>query len=311
MLRFPILAVLFVIVFQIGSNASEQKSDSFRVVGYLPEYRMGTLHKWWEQSLTDLIYFSIEPKSTGTLDTSRLNEEALTKLREFSERSQVRILICVGGWGRSQHFASVTVDKASRSRFISNLKAFCKKHGFAGIDYDWEFPKGKLQKQGYEDLLIETKDAFRSDGLLVTVAVGHHQQLSPSAYKAVDYVHLMSYDSGQKHSTYDSSLADIERQFGFGVPREKLILGVPFYGRNMKDTNQAKTYSNIMKSFNPPANLDEAGGFYFNGVHTIQAKTRHAIKENLSGVMIWELGQDSFDDTSLLKAIQRTLADEL
>lgn len=42
---------------------------------------------------------------------------------------------------------------------------------------------------------------------------------------------------------------------------------------------------------------------YYNGVSTITEKTLYA-KENLGGIMIWELTQDSMDnDKSLLQAI--------
>ena len=42
---------------------------------------------------------------------------------------------------------------------------------------------------------------------------------------------------------------------------------------------------------------------YYNGVDTIAAKTRYA-RENLGGIMIWELTQDTSDpDRSLLRTI--------
>lgn len=306
------LTAFFVTSGQVsGSEKAESKHKSFRVVGYLPEYRMDTIHDSWGEYLTDIIYFSVEPKASGELNTSRLNEKALKQLRELAERHKIRILICVGGWGRSQNFPAVSKDRESRRKFIGHLQAFCKKYGFAGVDYDWEFPKNKLQEKAYSDLLVETKNAFRADGLLVTVAVGHNKRLSAAAYKAIDYVHLMSYDHGRRHATFDGSVADVKRHLKFGAPTEKLCLGVPFYGRNMKNRNEAKAYSDIVKTFNPAAKSDEAGGIYFNGIHTIQAKTRYALKNELAGIMIWELGQDTFDDSSLLQAISRTVINVL
>lgn len=47
---------------------------------------------------------------------------------------------------------------------------------------------------------------------------------------------------------------------------------------------------------------------YYNGVPTIEAKTKYA-RENLGGVMIWEVTQDSPDKAkSLLQAIGRAAA---
>lgn len=47
---------------------------------------------------------------------------------------------------------------------------------------------------------------------------------------------------------------------------------------------------------------------YYNGVDTITDKTLYA-KENLGGIMIWELTQDTQDaDKSLLQAIGEAIA---
>lgn len=145
--------------------------------------------------------------------------------------------------------------------------------------------------------------------MIVTVAVGHNKRLTADAYGAVDYVHLMSYDHGGKHATYEDSVADVERHLAFGVPREKLCLGVPFYGRNMKNRNDARAYAHIVTTDHPAAGVDEAGGIYFNGIDTIQKKTRYAMEHGLGGIMIWEIGQDTLDDTSLLRAVKRTVSD--
>lgn len=58
-------------------------------------------------------------------------------------------------------------------------------------------------------------------------------------------------------------------------------------------TDGASTYDDYWK------------GAFYNGINTIESKTRLAKKLGLGGVMIWEIGLDTSDDTSLLKAIDR------
>ena len=53
--------------------------------------------------------------------------------------------------------------------------------------------------------------------------------------------------------------------------------------------------------------MDEIAGYYFNSPQTVSKKTRLAIDKDLAGVMIWELGQDTQDDVSLLRAIHEAL----
>ncbi len=59
-----------------------------------------------------------------------------------------------------------------------------------------------------------------------------------------------------------------------------------------------------------PANAyayrDEVGAIFYNGIPTMVKKTELAIK-SFGGIMIWEITQDSGDDLSLLRAIERTL----
>ena len=69
-------------------------------------------------------------------------------------------------------------------------------------------------------------------------------------------------------------------------------------------------YSEIMTRYHPLPATDEVDNIYFNGIGTTQQKTCLAKTEGLGGVMVWELGQDSQDDTSLLRAIYQAATSE-
>ena len=76
------------------------------------------------------------------------------------------------------------------------------------------------------------------------------------------------------------------------LPPHLVTLGLPFYGRHVK-TGDWKSYEDLVQMHAPlEPDVDEAGGYYFNGPHLIQRKTRLAIELGLGGVMIWEVGQD-------------------
>ncbi|MEW6349900.1 MAG: glycoside hydrolase family 18 protein [Thermodesulfobacteriota bacterium] len=279
----------------------------FRIVGYLPEYRLKAIQSTWGEYLTDIIYFSVEPKETGDLDTSRLNERALRDLRALAPRKRMRILIAVGGWGRSKGFAAMATNETRRRDFVRRLTAFCTKHALDGADLDWEFPRGKEEEEAYCGLIVELAEAFRPERLLLTAAIRDQSRLSRDAYRALNYVHLMSYDRLGRHATYAHSIEGVERQLVLGVPKEKLCLGVPFYGRHVSDHADVRPYKNIVKNHRPVPDVDEVAGIHFNGIATIQRKARFARDKGLGGVMIWELGQDTTDHTSLLRAVYRSI----
>jgi hypothetical protein len=56
------------------------------------------------------------------------------------------------------------------------------------------------------------------------------------------------------------------------------------------------------------ADRDNVGNKYYNGRPTMRTKVRLAA-ESLSGIMIWELGQDSFTEYSLLETIHKKYTD--
>jgi GH18 family chitinase len=117
----------------------------------------------------------------------------------------------------------------------------------------------------------------------------------------------MSYDRQPRHSTYEQAVQDLRKFIDAGIPREKLILGLPFYGRKVTAPYEEATYADIVAKYHPASDVNEVDGIFFNGIGTVQLKTCHAMSKNIGGVMIWELAQDTMDKTSLLAAIKRAI----
>jgi len=276
----------------------------FAIVGYLPDYR--ALNSEWGRYVTDVVYFSASLRASGELDTSRLNAQTLAALREMSATYGTRIFIAIGGWERSQNFAAVATDSGLRTKAVQAITAYCLENELDGVDFDWEFPENAAERAGYVALLAEVRQALTPHHLRVSVALAAWQDLGDDLYAAVDRIHVMAYDHEGRHATFEQATGDIQAFIERGAPPEKLLLGVPFYGRDVRDFSTALTYAEIVQRHRPAPDVDEAGGVYFNGITTVQQKTRYALEQQLGGVMIWELGQDTADDTSLLEAIFRS-----
>ncbi len=277
--------------------------DGFVILGYLPEYR--TLNPEWGQCLTDIAYFSAEPRPDGTLDTSRLSDDTWRGLRAMKAEYGTRLHLTVGGWERSAGFASMTSNPNTRARFVQNLLAFAQEHGLDGADFDWEFPESGEEFENYIALLTEVKAAFVEHSLTVSVALSadNASTMDLSRFIVVDRIHVMSYDRGNYHATYNMSVEDLNTFTINNIPPGNLLLGVPFYGRRITEPHDAYTYQELLSLHHPPADVDEVDGIYFNSIGTIRLKTCFAREGNYGGIMIWELGQDTWDETSLLRAI--------
>lgn len=275
--------------------------DDFLVIGYLPEYR--DFEPSWGSCLTDLIYFSAEPDEDGRLDTRRVSPERLRIMREAKQTYGTRLHLSIGGYDRSEHFIEVIADWKSRRNFVDDIVKFCDANDLDGVDFDWEFPVGEFQTLRYVSLISDVRQA----GLIVSVALYPHEDIDFRAFIDIDRIHIMSYDHGSRHSTFEDAVHDLTSFEQAGFSPQQLILGIPFYGRRTTHPTTSSAYAEIVDLYDPGLGIDEIEGIYFNNVLTVKHKTCYARDHGYGGVMIWELGQDSRDERSLLRAIHQAV----
>eukprot|EP01063_Lacrimia_lanifica_P017908 TRINITY_DN24891_c0_g1_i1.p1 TRINITY_DN24891_c0_g1~~TRINITY_DN24891_c0_g1_i1.p1 ORF type:complete len:334 (+),score=115.32 TRINITY_DN24891_c0_g1_i1:57-1058(+) len=285
------------------------------VVGYLPEWRYlqwpghEQEYRWGAlcEHVTHLILFSIEVAGDGSLRAMDRfpNKYQLAMAKEQCQGR--KLLICFGGNARTHGFPQMVAGRNTRAAFLRNLKELVDEHGLDGVDYNWEYPKTPADWHGLEKLVKETR-AFFDDGMredfVITVAYypdGAQEPKIAAQAPYVNYFLTMCYDQPGEHATWAFTEKCVAR--AAPLPKEKVALGLPFYSRNVK-TGEWKTYEDLWKSKKGfGAEVDKVGDDYFNGRATIRRKTEYAIKEGLGGVMIWEVGQDTFSNKkkSLLK----------
>ena len=219
----------------------------------------------------------MEPRTDGSIDFSDAKSGILKKLTTLAKSKGVKVHLCVGGWGKSKHFSKMAANPVSRLAFVRNLTAFLQKHQLDGADVDWEHPKSKAEIEDFQKLLIDLKTGFRPHGFELSIAVaGWGTYLEPETIPFVDLILVMAYDQGTPHSSFSGAKSDMEHWVKQGVPKSKLVLGLPFYGRN--DKKNAMTYDEIVRRFKPSSDSDLAGGYHFNGPATIRKKTAHAAR---------------------------------
>jgi GH18 family chitinase len=285
------------------SRPAEASAGGFRITGYLPDFAGANFDPAWVQGLTDLLIFSAEPRNDGSIDLSRVKNMPWAKLRELKAKQGVRLILCLGGWGRSTHFASVAASEAKRNKLAADAAKLCLDEKLDGVDFDWEHPKDAREEAGYGALLEACRKAFAAHDLKLSVTIAAWQKLPRNAFAAVDTVQLMSYDNRGRHSTFEAAQTGVNALLWQGAPKQKIVLGMPFYGRNTANADQEMTYRQIVARYHPRPEADEIQSMYFNGPQTIRKKTTFALDSSLGGVMVWALGQDAPEEHSLLRAI--------
>lgn len=312
MKKFLFLTVLF-------CQSLFSLAQDFKVVGYYtptknPEEIQINL-------LTHINYaFAIPAKSGDTLLPIG-NPENLIRTEKFVHKNGKQIFISVGGWGIGDgggddtRFHKMAERAEGRHTFVKNIIAFVKKYNMDGVDFDWEYPdEDSPSADHYVALVTEMADALHKENKKLTAAVISYGKkgygTKNEVFEKMDWLNLMVYDDDfgpnyvVAHSPYSLAIKSldywlIERD----LPAKKATLGLPFYSKKGMG-NYGPSYKDLLKDGASPFDDYWKGAFY-NGMLTIEEKTKLAKKQGLAGVMIWEISSDTNDEWSLLKAIER------
>ncbi|XP_073845180.1 chitinase 8 [Musca autumnalis] len=276
----------------------------------------------------------------------------------------LKTLAAVGGWNEgSKKFSIVAADAAKREKFVTSVVQFLQKYGFDGIDLDWEYPgqRHKLEnkdRENYLQLLKELKEGLEPFGYLLTAAVGSIKASAEISYdipemmKYLDFVNVMAYDlhgpwdpvvginaplyPGPRDTTELAKQLNVDAIVKYwlsqGAAPEKLILGVPFYGRSFTLENpnnhqvgdahigrgMAGKYSvepgvvgynefceklqNEKSLWNLEWEADQKVPYAYNdrqwigyeNEKSLALKAYYVVKENLGGIMVWSIESDDF-----------------
>jgi chitinase len=301
---------------------------------------------------------------TTTNSVSGLADNPLSPLRgSFHQLQELkklypRMKILISLEGKASSFADAAQPEKRAAFVASCVDMFVRGHFAAGIDapgvfdgfdVDWEYPQQE-DVANYLALLQEFRkqlDALHP-GLKLTVAAGpsprmYHSVDFAEVAKVVDLVGLMNYDYSGPWRSETGFHAPLYSDHGgnadgtvrayedAGVPAEKLLLGVPFYGYSWKSVgaenhglfqpgeavHEDRPYryiqtiigsSTVYRDANAQAPWLYDGDTFWTYEDPVSArfKSTYAEQHHLGGVMVWELGEDS-SDGQLLKAVSAGL----
>lgn len=292
------------------------KTKTARVVGYLSTDNFGKMSLIPFCKLTHLNLSFANPDNTGNLIFDGDIDAVIAHVKGINPNIKISVSVA-GGVISAEQAAnwSFLIDKPeNRPAFIKKIIDFVELHKLDGVDVDLEWD---AVTTGYSGFVVELKNAIKIKNKLITAALPNNTRfanINNEALNAFDFINIMAYDMtgpwapdkpGQ-HSSFNDAKLGIEFWNKMqNVPKEKLTLGVPFYGYNFTDAVATSvTYSQMVASGNQFAELDELGKIYYNGRSTIEQKVQLA-SETTGGIMIWEIAQDSFDQYSLLDVIHK------
>ncbi len=290
----------------------------------------------------------------GYPDVDPANISGLNQLKQINPN--LKTIISVGGYSWSGRFSDVALSETSRAIFADSCVDFIVKYGFDGIDLDWEYPvsgglssnvKRPEDKHNFTLLLqtlrekLNAKEVQSGKHYILTFAgaagAWYLNNIEPTQVNQyVDYVNVMSYDLHGPWETYTNFNAplysenplkpnnisadkSVKEWILAGFTKNKIVMGVPFYGyiyQSVPNVNNgfnqiysgasSITYSKVVSTYLNASgykyyyNSDAKVPWLFNGSTFITyenelsmtEKAQYIKNNDLGGAMIWELSQD-------------------
>ncbi|HZY37359.1 MAG TPA: glycoside hydrolase family 18 protein [Mucilaginibacter sp.] len=350
-------ALLCVLVAALTGNLYAQTGKV--IIGYVGGFR-GLVNTSIIQpkKLTHINYAFVDVRNNRAWlhyeKTDTVNFRNLNLLKQ--QNPDLKILISIGGWTWSGKFSDAVLTDTSRQRFVASAVDIIGKYGLDGIDIDWEYPSipglaGNVYRpEDKENYVLLFKELRRQTDslaaithkkyLLSTAAGGFksfidHNDMG-AAQQYMDFVNLMTYDYSESgkiaahHTALYSSKGDethnnadeAVRLFeAAGVPAEKLVMGVAFYGHSsiliagskglgdsiVKGTRAGgytKLKDSILKipGFEVRRDRHAKADYAFNtetfqfitydDEWSVQQKCRYVKKNKMAGAMFWEYASD-------------------
>uniref|UniRef100_A0A8C2UZ29 Oviduct-specific glycoprotein n=1 Tax=Chinchilla lanigera TaxID=34839 RepID=A0A8C2UZ29_CHILA len=183
------------------------------------------------------------------------------KLKERNK--ELKTLLSIGGWNfGTVRFTTMLSTFANREKFIDSVISLLRTHNFDGLDLFFLYPglRGSPTHDRWTFLFLieELLSAFQKEALLTNrprlllsaavSGVPHIIQISYDVHllgRLLDFINILSYDlhgSWEKFTGHNSplfSLPEDPKSSAYamnywrrlGAPSEKLIMGLPTYGR--------------------------------------------------------------------------------
>ena len=312
--------LLVALVTTLGITAKEKKPI---IVAYIAS--------WGSQRMPDPTLMThinyAFGKVNSTFDGMTIqNPDFLLKVIKLKEQNpELKIVLSIGGW-TAGNFSEMAADERCRMGFARDCKRAVDEYGLDGIDIDWEYPTSNEagiscspdDTDNFTLLMRDLRHVLGKRKLLTIATIADAKFIDFRAcMRYLDFVNIMAYDVANPpyhHTTlYRSPLSgritveeSVQAHLKAGVPRHKLTLGMPLYGRGAGGN---KVLGRFVKT-------GETGGQYqrrwddvgkvpylatddgklvlaYDSPVSLAYKCRYIKEQGLLGAMYWECTEDN------------------
>lgn len=353
-----------VIYTDLDTNETFEKDYVINVAGYKPletgKIRSSYVYRSYDTfsdrhfDLLEIVNFSfISVGGDGNIIVGQTYYNDAKRLVPIANEKGVYALICVGP---SAQWSNFTKSKEAINRFADGIVSLINDYGFDGVDIDWESPTLSETVQYYNLMktLYEKVKANNPNHLVTSAIMAGSSYIPRYSFRQtleyLDYVNLMTYTMVSEGGYYQNALYDsstyhdpeakagrtivgisIDRSVmgltNAGVPKDKIIVGVPFYGIIQKKLNNSWVYTGESIAYHSLLNYIGSGDYIkrfdeiakvpyllnndkdifisFEDPGSIMVKGKYIKETGLAGMMYWEHHHD--ETMALLNALSNSL----
>jgi len=280
-----------------------------------------------------------------------------TSLLTFARANGIKTLAVVanlpdyteGGTWDPERVRQVISSADVRAKHVADLVALARKHNFDGINIDYE-ALGNDQRESFTAFIKELSDALHKEQKILGVAIhpktseadpkennGSRAQDWKAIAPYIDQMYFMTYSEHYKGSEPGPNASPqwVERILRYavdsiGLPREKIFMGLPFYGHQWKKgadgssygvdddltfekaTRLAKEYASEIQwdsaSQTPYFKYNASGTQYevwFENQESVNAKLDIRRQFNIPNIALWRLGGENPGIWELLTLLRK------
>ena len=277
-----------------------------------------------------------------------------------NQNPKLKVMLMIGGWGgHADGFSMMARNADKRAEFCHSVKELLDKHQLDGVDIDWEYPTQSADNEtgcdpsdtkNFNIVLKQLRDSLGTGKIMSFASSSSAKYVDwPNAIKYLDYVNVMTYDMGAapkghnsplfRSATFDQRSCDesIELHLKAGVPLDRQVMGIPFYGKAEKNPSaDTKIFDYSVKYYEIPDILEK--GIYkgkalarpvtrrweatskvpylvdnsgknvlsYDDPESLTEKGKYVKEKKILGAMFWEYRYDTTDKallTALVNAV--------
>ena len=334
---------------------TETRSVGKKLVGIYVYDGNATRYRDADAEGIDQMFYSFALLREG--EVSVAHWQNFEKFRAYVQKHpNIAPILSVGGWG-ADGFSQAAASDESRAAFVANALRVMAENNFVGVDIDWEYPGSSVagiqsspnDRENYTLLLKALRSGLdtltANDGVprRLCVALSGAPDMTANidcaaVGRIVDQVNLMTYDMQQSDTASHhaalyasrpgamSAAACAQAYLDAGIPADKMMLGVAFYGHcwttehddpldrpaTKKDTLPFAAIAKLIADAPDAMRYDDVAQapYCFRGntfisydnERSITQKRNYAVAHRLLGLFAWEYG--SLAEGSLIGAMR-------